>query len=202
MEVGDHSQCSIKLLACPEHREEQRRKMKEARKAEPNTPDGWEELFRPMTDAERMKFEAKHQFMDQVVFVGLKNLNTGFDAPGIHHFSPADFSDAIRRCKPLHVTPIGIEIFTTDGGFIDCEICSENISTEEVYSWAQRLVQTYQGTPDITMSATFDVPDFLLDLSGPSPANDFDPPSDDSESSKVIEPTGDSPERPSGEEEK
>jgi len=202
MEFGDHSDCSIELLACPEHREDQQRRMEEASKAGTNIPDGWDELFRPMTDDERLQFEAKHKFMDTVVFAGLKNLNTGFDAPGIHHFSPADFGEVIGRCKPLHVTPIGIEIFTTDGGFIDCEIRAENISTEEAYSWAQRLVQTYEGTPDITMSATFDVPDALLTSKGPSANEIVDPSSDGSERSNVIEPTGDDRERTSCEEEK
>lgn len=168
MEVGDHSECSIELLACPERREEQRRRMEEASKAELNIPDGWEELFRPMTDVERLKFDAKHKFMDTVVFGGSKDLNTGFDAPGIQHFSPADFGKVVSRCKPLKITPIGIEIFTTDGSFIDCEVRAENISTEDVYTWAQGLVQTFEGTPDITMSATFDVSDSLLISSGPS----------------------------------
>jgi hypothetical protein len=174
MEVGDHYECSIELLACPVHREEQRRKMEEASKAEPNMLEGWEDRFRPMTDAERIQFEAKHQFMEQVVFVGLKNLNAGFDAQGIHHFSPVDFGEVISRCKPLHVTPIGIDIFTTDGGLIDCEIRAANISMEETNSWAQRLVQAYEGTPDITMSATFDVPDSLLNSSGPSANENVD----------------------------
>ena len=30
MEEGDHSGCPVELLACPEHRDEQHRKMKEA----------------------------------------------------------------------------------------------------------------------------------------------------------------------------
>ena len=138
MEIGDHSECSIELLACPEHLDEQRRRMEESSKAatgedENDTPDGWDELFRPMTPEESIKFEAKHQFMGQVVYAGLKNLNTGFDAEGIQHFSPTDFGEVINRCERLKVSPIGIEIFTTDGGFVDCEIRPENISPEEVY---------------------------------------------------------------------
>jgi hypothetical protein len=30
MEDGDHSKCAVELLACPEHRDEQLRKMQEA----------------------------------------------------------------------------------------------------------------------------------------------------------------------------
>jgi hypothetical protein len=167
---------------------------------ETNIPGGWESLFRPMTSAERIKFEAEHQFMDEVVFVGLKNLNTGFDAPGIQHFSPADFGEVIRRCEPLHVRPIGIEVFTTDGGFVDCQICPEDISMAEVYNWAQQLVETYQGAPDITMTATFDVPDSLLNLSDPPEVKSCDPPCDDSGSSKKGDSVGENQEQPDGEE--
>lgn len=105
LEYGDHSGCSIELLACPEHREELLRRMEEAGKAEPNIPEGWEELFRPMTPAERLKSVKDHQFMEQVIFVGLDNINTGIDSPSIHHFSPADFGKVIDRCEHLHVHP-------------------------------------------------------------------------------------------------
>jgi hypothetical protein len=163
MEEGDHSECSIELVACPEHREEQLRRINENRTKptaeELNAMDGWDDLFRPMTPEERMKFEAEHRFMDQVIFVGLKNLNTGFDAQGIHHFSPADFGEVINRCEPLHIIPIGIEVFTTDGGFIEVVFALDDGSPEEDSDWARRLVQRYKEFADITMSATFRVPD-------------------------------------------
>lgn len=167
MEEGDHSECSIELIACPDHREEQLRKIKENRTIpnaeEMNASEGWDDLFRPMTPEEALKFEVKHRFMDEVVFVGLKNLNTGFDAAGIHHFSPAGFGEVIKRCEPLCVSPIGIEMFTTDGGFVDCQIRPENLSLDETYAWARQLVEEYLETPEITMTATFDVPDSLLE---------------------------------------
>ena len=172
MEEGDHSECSIELVACPEHREEQLRRINENRTKptaeELNAMDGWDDLFRPMTPEERMKFEAEHRFMDQGIFVGLKNLNTGFDAQGIHHFSPADFGEVINRCEPLHIIPIGIEVFTTDGGFIEVVFALDDGSPEEDSDWARRLVQRYKEFADITMSATFRVPDSLLASSGPT----------------------------------
>ena len=168
MEVGDHSECSIELLACPEHREEQRRKMEEASKAEANVPQGWEALFRPRTPAEELKFEEEHRFLEEVVYAGLENINTGFDAAGIFHFSPADFGEVIDRCEHLHVHPNGIEVFTTDGGFIDCVFAMDDGSPDESFDWARRLAQKYLEVPDITMSATFNVPDSALASSGPS----------------------------------
>src|ERR1019366_3773760 len=83
MEVGDHSACSIELLACPEHREEQRLGMVEASKRRANsgdttTTDGCDELFRRMTPAESLRFEEENRFLEEVVYVGLENINTGF----------------------------------------------------------------------------------------------------------------------------
>ncbi len=172
MEDGrDHSECSIELLACPEHREEQLRRINENRTKltteETNASDGWDDFFRPMTPEECVKFDAKHLYMDQVIFVGLKNLNTGFDAPGIHHFSPADFGEVITRCEPLHIIPNGIEVFTTGGGFIEVVFAMDDGSPEENSEWARRLVKKYIEEPGITMSATFHVPDSALATSDP-----------------------------------
>jgi hypothetical protein len=134
LEVGDHSECSIELLACPEHREEQRRRMEEtnneeASAEEANPLEGWGALFRPMTDSERLKFEAEHRFIEEVVYAGLENINTGFDAVGVFHFSPTDFGKVIDRCELLQVHPNGIEVFTTDGGFIECVFAMDDGSS-------------------------------------------------------------------------
>ena len=168
MEEGDHRECSVELLSCPEHREEQRRNMEEASKAEPNIPEGWEELFRTRTPAEQLRLEEKHRFMEEVVYAGLENINTGFDAAGIFHFSPADFGKVIDRCEHLHVHPNGIEVFSTDGGFIDCVFAMDDGSPDESFDWTRRLVKKYQEVPDITMSATFNIPDSALASSVPT----------------------------------
>ena len=69
----------------------------------------------------------------------------------------------IDRCESLNVRVIGIEVFTTDVqppakvGFLEVEI-----SPEDGYDWARRLVRKYMGTSDITICATFNVPDALL----------------------------------------
>jgi hypothetical protein len=109
---------------------------------------------------DRLKFEGDHQFMQEVVFTELKNLNTGFDSPLIFHFSPSDFATVIDRCEHLNVQIIGIEVFEVlsgSGGFLEVEI-----SPDDGYGWARRLVQAYMGKPNITLSATFKVPDALL----------------------------------------
>jgi hypothetical protein len=167
MEVGDHSECSIELLACPEHREEQRRRMEEASVARANSGettvlDGWDDLLRPLTPAERQRSDEEHQFLEKGVYAGLENINTGFDAVGVFHFSPTDFGKVIDRCERLEVHPGGIEVFTTDGGFIECVFAMDDGSPDESFDWARRLTQKYWEVPNISMSATFHVPDSLL----------------------------------------
>jgi hypothetical protein len=166
MEEGDHSGCSVELLACPEHREAQLSKMgtlgPKDRPGEP--PDQFEQMLAELNTLEaKLKFERKHQYEREVLYAGLANLNTGFDSPLVGHFSPEDFLIVIDRCESLGVEVIGVEVFTTDveppykAGLEDIEI-----SPVPGYDWARRLVSKYMETPAITICATFDVPDALL----------------------------------------
>jgi len=51
----------------------------------------------------QVKFDENHRFLREVVYAGLKDLNTGFDSPLIGHFSPTDFLVVIDRCENLHI---------------------------------------------------------------------------------------------------
>jgi hypothetical protein len=137
------------LLACREHPAEQLTATCAAISAESSLAD----LF-TLTDEQGIKFEEDRQFMQRVVFAGLANLNTGFDSPLICHFSPTDFSKVIERCGHLHVRIIGIEVFLIGGGMLEVEI-----SEEDGFEWTRRLVDRYQQRSDVTICATFDVPD-------------------------------------------
>jgi hypothetical protein len=101
----------------------------------------------------QLKFDEDHRFLREVVYAGLKDLNTGFDSPMIGHFSPEDFTTVIDRCEHLHVHVIGIEVLASGGDFLEVEI-----SPEDGYDWARRLVQRYRGRADVTICATFGVP--------------------------------------------
>jgi hypothetical protein len=111
----------------------------------------------------KLKFEEDHRFLRRVIYAGLTDLNTGFDSPLIGHFSPKDFLTVIDRCESLKVRVIAIEVFTTDAeppwkvGLLQVEI-----SPEDGYDWPRRLVRQYQERSDITICASFDVPDAVL----------------------------------------
>jgi hypothetical protein len=84
----------------------------------------------------KLKFDEDHRFLREVVYVGLKDLNNGFDSPLIGRFSPADFLVVIDRCEPLHIRVIGIEVFASARGLREVKI-----SPEDGYNWARRLVR-------------------------------------------------------------
>jgi hypothetical protein len=101
----------------------------------------------------QLKFDEGHRFLREVVYAGLKDLNTGFDSPLIGHFAPADFLVVIDRCEPLHIRVLGIEVFASGRDFLEVEI-----SHEDGYDWARQLVQRYVGRSEITICATLDLP--------------------------------------------
>jgi hypothetical protein len=127
-------------------------------------PDQFEQILAECdTPESKAKFEEDHRFLREVIYAGLTDLNTGFDSPLIGHFSPEDFLTVIDRCEALNVRVIGVEVFTTDVeppwkvGLLGVEI-----SPEDGYDWPRRLVREYQERSDITICATFDVPDAVL----------------------------------------
>jgi hypothetical protein len=119
------------------------------------------------TPESKLRFEKEDRFMREVIYAGLTDLNTGFDSPLIGHFSPEDFLIVIDRCEALNVRVIGIEVHTIDpepGSTI--ELVDIEISPEEGYDWARLLVRKYMERSNMTISATFGVPDALLKLNG------------------------------------
>jgi hypothetical protein len=178
MEEGDHSGCSVELLACPDHREAQFSKMGTPRRSDqPAEPaDDFKRMFAEMNTPEaNLKFEREHQYEREVLYAGLTNLNTGFDSPLVEHFSPEEFLIVIDRCEALNVKVIGIEVFTTDveppyeAGLEDIEI-----SPVPGDDWARRWVRKYM-TPAITICAC-QVGFTMIDMSkGPCPADEAGP---------------------------
>lgn len=115
-------------------------------------------LKRALAEAEtpewKQKFEEGQRFLREVIYAGLVDLNTGYDAPLVNHFTPVDFLMVIDRCEARSVRIIGIEIFhvvPNEVGFLSCEF-------PRGYEAARRLVRKYSRRANITVSGTFDVP--------------------------------------------
>jgi hypothetical protein len=131
----------------------------------PQSPTDWFEQMFAETDSPewKLRFEQEKQFEREVLYAGLTDLNTGFDSSSIGHFSPAHFFIVIDRCEALNIEVIGIEVLAISvepawkAGLVEIEI-----STVPGYDWARRFVREYMERSDITICATFDVPDALF----------------------------------------
>lgn len=130
----------------------------------PQSPDDFERMVAEWDTLEsKLKSENENRFLREMIYAGLTDLNTGFDSALIGHLSPEDFLTVIDRCESLYVRIIGVEVFTTDVesawkvGLLEVEI-----SPEDGYDWSRRLVREYQNRPEITICASFDVPDAVL----------------------------------------
>jgi hypothetical protein len=107
------------------------------------------------------KHKADLRFLREFVFTDLTDLNIGFDSPLICHVSPADFLVVIARCEAHHVRVIGIEVFSPDATQRIVEFVGMNIPIppEDGYEWARTFVRQYLDEPNITICASFEVPD-------------------------------------------
>lgn len=164
VDEGDHSTCSIEVLACSgEHQSLYQKYLDET------SVDLEEILTRGMDAAEQLKFEREHLFMEQEVFAGLTNSNTEIDSPLCFYFSPEEFSKLIDRCERSHVSISCIEVFSTDvkppwrAALLDIEYFPG-----EDLDWARRLVKRYQNVPHIILIGDYNVPDSMLESSGVS----------------------------------
>ena len=101
--------------------------------------------------ADETQFDDFHQFLWEKVFLGLANLNTGFDSPLIYHVSPSDFDSVLNRCGQLQVIICGIEVFSG----VELLACEINAEENKGLGWARELVDRYRDTPNVTFCATF-----------------------------------------------
>jgi hypothetical protein len=69
-------------------------------------------------NSDRLDREAEQNFLSEYVFVGLSNLNDGFDTKQIKYFSYKDFMLVIDRCEKLNICIYGIEPWL-NGEFYD-----------------------------------------------------------------------------------
>jgi hypothetical protein len=108
----------------------------------------------PTTEARRHAVES---FLRDYVFRGLHDLKPAFDSPVIAHFNAADFLRVIARCTLLGVHIHGVEVFGPRAESVDVEI-GEGGS----HDWCVALVHRYQRHANLSFSATYSMPDSVL----------------------------------------
>jgi hypothetical protein len=121
---------------------------------------GFADMLAQLEDPEVVaRLCAEESFLRKFVFRGLNDLKPAWDSPVIAHFNAGDFIRAIDRCTVLGVRIIGIEIFTTEGQELDIEITEADSN-----SWCVSFVQKYQERIDLSICATYEVPDRVLNM--------------------------------------
>jgi hypothetical protein len=134
----------------------------------------FDELLSSLQDPEwNAKFDADHRFMEEGVYIGLEDLNSGFDSEGIYHFSVNDFANVIDRCEYMGVGLNGIESFDispwqTEGHVyaLDCVFPAKD---QNQYEWTRKYLKQFEGQADISFSATFNIPEEVLKSKGYTP---------------------------------
>jgi len=99
----------------------------------------------------------KLKYLQDNLFQGLKNLNTGFDAETICYFSELDFEIVLDRAKNLGIEIMGIEPWL-DGEFYDVATIDDAHQP-----WPQSAFERFRNTGlNLQYAATYNVPQKLL----------------------------------------
>ena len=121
---------------------------------------GFADMLAQLEDPEVLaRLSAEESFLRKFVFRGLNDLKPAWDSLVIAHFDAGDFIRVVDRCTVLGVRIVGIEIFTTKGQVLDIEIPEADSN-----SWCVSFVQKYQERIDLSICATYEVPDRVLNM--------------------------------------
>ncbi len=109
---------------------------------------------------------SKEEYLDRFVFVGLANLNNGFDAKDIRYFSSSDFATILQRVEKLGLGIYGIEPWK-NGNLYDVIACNEckSCSTDPKWFW-KAFTNFKEKDDDLLYSATYYIPDRLIECKG------------------------------------
>lgn len=99
-------------------------------------------------------------FLDENVFYGLTNLNTGFDSPSIKYFSADDFRIVLQRVEKLGLGIYGIEPWE-NGTFYDVLTCNSPLNPRRYNAVFEKFLKRGK---DLQYAASYYIPDELIDL--------------------------------------
>ncbi len=112
----------------------------------------------------KMASDLERKYLDKHIFVGLKNLNTGFDSPTIIYFSETDFQIVLERVKQNGLGIYGIEPWK-NGEFFDVTVCEDFGKDPNDSNWYLQAFQDFKDTGEsLQYAATYSIPDKLLKI--------------------------------------
>ncbi|CAA9196877.1 hypothetical protein ACHRVW_02855 [Flavobacterium collinsii] len=101
----------------------------------------------------------KHSFLIKNVFIGLENLNNGFDSESIYYFSENDFEIVLDRVEKLGVEILGIEPWK-NGAFYDV-ITNEDFNSD--LKWYRKaFIKFKESGENLQYAASYKIPSELL----------------------------------------
>lgn len=114
-----------------------------------------------MTSKEQ-RLKKENEFLDRNIFVGLTNLNDGFDSPDVKYFSEQDFEIVIQRVKKLGLGIYGIEPWK-DGDFYGVQTHEQVPADPTDASWYERSFQDFKDTGEkLQYAATYYIREELI----------------------------------------
>lgn len=105
-----------------------------------------------------MSSDKELKYLDKNIFVGLKNLNTGFDSPTIAYFSEADFEKVLDRVEKHGLGIHGIEPWQ-NGQFFGVVVHEESGMDPTNPKWYRDAFKYFKDMEeDLQYSATYVIP--------------------------------------------
>lgn len=106
--------------------------------------------------------QKEKEFLDKHVFVGLRNLNDGFDSVDCKYFSMDDFEIILKRVKDLGLGIYGIEPWK-DGEFYEVHVHEQLNADPSDSNWYEEAFSDFKNTGDkLQFSASYYIPENLL----------------------------------------
>ncbi len=105
----------------------------------------------------------KLDYLKTNVFVGLENLNDGFDSESIYYFSESDFQIVLNRVEEKGIGIMGIEPWK-NGEFYDVMVCEDFNTTPNDSKWYRKAFKEFQKrSEELQYAASYDLPNKLLE---------------------------------------
>ena len=102
------------------------------------------------------------EFLEQHVFIDLKNLNDGLDKETIHYFSESDFQIVLERVEHFGIGVYGIESLL-DGKVFDVSAHEDFRKKATDPRWYKKAFLTFKSRQaGLTYSATYKISKKLL----------------------------------------
>ena len=104
----------------------------------------------------------KLEYLNTHVFVGLENLNNGFDGESIYYFSESDFEIVLDRVENLGLGIHGIEPWLNEA-FYDVRVVELSNATADDPKWYRKAFSDFKKLEENLMyAASYSVPDDRL----------------------------------------